>query len=96
MSPFCCCAGVSWQLPAAHCLQPLLGTQRLTLVCCACGYGQLYRVTHPACLLLLPWCCCFQVLGVMSKRIVQNKIIMFGIVAFLLAAIFLIIYVKLK
>jgi hypothetical protein len=41
-------------------------------------------------------CCCLQVLGVMSKRIVQNKIIMFGIVAFLLAAIFLIIYVKLK
>eukprot|EP00883_Tetradesmus_obliquus_P012311 jgi/Sobl393_1/5154/SZX67987.1 len=37
-----------------------------------------------------------KVLGTMSKRIVQNKIIMFGIVAFLLAAIFLIIYVKLK
>jgi hypothetical protein len=46
--------------------------------------------------LLCCCCCCCQVLGVMSKRIVQNKIIVFGIVAFLLAAIFLIIYVKLK
>eukprot|EP00879_Flechtneria_rotunda_P013889 GHRR01014505.1.p1 GENE.GHRR01014505.1~~GHRR01014505.1.p1 ORF type:complete len:166 (+),score=74.42 GHRR01014505.1:432-929(+) len=37
-----------------------------------------------------------KVLGTMSKRIVANKIIMFGIAAFLLAAIFLIIYVKFK
>jgi vesicle transport through interaction with t-SNAREs protein 1 len=37
-----------------------------------------------------------KVLGTMSKRIIANKIIMFGIAAFLLAAIVLIIYVKLK
>lgn len=37
-----------------------------------------------------------KLLGTMSRRIVANKIIMFGIAAFLLAAIVLIIYVKLK
>jgi vesicle transport through interaction with t-SNAREs protein 1 len=37
-----------------------------------------------------------KILGTMSKRIIANKIIMFGIAAFLLAAIILIIYVKLK
>eukprot|EP00878_Enallax_costatus_P001793 GHUV01001951.1.p1 GENE.GHUV01001951.1~~GHUV01001951.1.p1 ORF type:complete len:224 (+),score=71.95 GHUV01001951.1:146-817(+) len=37
-----------------------------------------------------------KILGTMSKRIMTNKIITFGIAAFLLAAIFLIIYVKLK
>lgn len=37
-----------------------------------------------------------KILGTMSKRIMTNKIITFGIAAFLLAAIILIIYVKLK
>jgi vesicle transport through interaction with t-SNAREs protein 1 len=37
-----------------------------------------------------------KILGTMSKRIIANKIIMCGIAAFLLAAIILIIYVKLK
>lgn len=37
-----------------------------------------------------------KILGTMSKRIMTNKIITFGIAAFLLAAIFLIIYVKVK
>jgi hypothetical protein len=32
----------------------------------------------------------------MSRRIMANKIVMFGVAAFLLAAIILIIYVKLK
>jgi vesicle transport through interaction with t-SNAREs protein 1 len=37
-----------------------------------------------------------KVLGTMSRRIVANKIIMGGIAAFLIAAIILIIWVKLK
>eukprot|EP00775_Hariotina_reticulata_P010085 gene10085-10240_t len=37
-----------------------------------------------------------KILGTMSKRILANKVIMFGICAFLLAAICLIIYVKVR
>lgn len=36
-----------------------------------------------------------KVLGTMSRRIMTNKVITFGIAAFLMAAIFLVIYVKL-
>jgi vesicle transport through interaction with t-SNAREs protein 1 len=37
-----------------------------------------------------------KILSTMSKRIMTNKIIMFGITAFLLGAIILIIYVKFR
>ena len=37
-----------------------------------------------------------KILSSMARRVIQNKIIMFGIIAFLLAAIGIILYVKLK
>lgn len=37
-----------------------------------------------------------RILSTMSRRVMTNKIIMFGVIAFLLAGILLIIYVKVK
>ena len=37
-----------------------------------------------------------KILSSMARRVIQNKIIMFGIIAFLLAAIGIILYVKLR